>query len=89
LFDALKTPFSVRATNTTRLLTRVDLTTQFDFRGACREPMLELEPYVPWSSAFLAMRRDCYDATRDQHLSAAIRDLSDFLSHEPLALDPR
>ena len=89
LFDALKAPFSVRATDTTRLLTRVDLTTHFDFRGACREAIGELEPHVPWNGAFLAMRRDCYDATRDQRLPAAIRDLNDFLTHEPQALDPR
>ena len=89
LFDALKAPFSVRATDTTRLLTRVDLTTHFDFRGACREAIGELEPHVPWTGAFLAMRRDCYDATRDQRLPAAIRDLNDFLAHEPLTLDPR
>ena len=89
LFDALKPPFSVRATDTTRLLTRLDLTTHFDFRGACREAISELEPHVPWNGAFLAMRRDCYAATGDQRLAIAIRDLSEFLAHEPLALDPR
>ncbi len=89
LFDALKPPFSVRATDTTRLLTRLDLTTHFDFRGACREAISELEPHVPWNGAFLAMRRDCYEATGDQRLAIAIRDLNELLAHEPLALDPR
>ncbi len=89
LFDALKLPFSVRATETTRLLTRVDLTAHFDFRGACREAISELEPHVPWTGVFLGMRRDCYAATGDQRLPIAIRDLNEFLSHEPQALDPR
>jgi len=89
LFDALKAPFSVRATDTARLLTRVDLTTRFDFLGTCREALGELEAHVPWTSAFLTMRRDCYQATNDPRLGVAISDLNDFFSHEPFPLAPR
>ena len=89
LFDALKAPFSVRATDTARLLTRVDLTTRFDFLGTCREALGELEAHVPWTSAFLTMRRDCYQATNDPRAGVAISDLNDFFSHEPFPLAPR
>lgn len=89
LFDALKTPFSVRAVDTARALTRLDLTTRFDAAGTCREAIGELEPHVPWTGAFLAMRRDCYQATADARLAVASRDLYEFLSREPLPLDPR
>ena len=89
LFDALKEPFSVRAADTPRLLTRADLTVRFDFRGACQEAIGDLEPYVPWTGAFLALRRDCYQATGDPRLAAALRDLDEFLSREPLPLTPR
>ena len=32
------------------------------------------------------MRRDCYQATNDARLPAALRDLDEYLSREPLAL---
>jgi spermidine synthase len=89
LFDTLKEPFSVRAVETSRLLTRVELAARFDFRGACREAIGDLEPHVPWTGAFLVRRRDCYQATGDPRLAAALRDLDEFLSREPLPLTPR
>jgi hypothetical protein len=89
LFDALKEPFSVRAADTPRLLARADLTVRFDFRGACQEAIGDLEPHVPWTGAFLALRRDCYQATGNPRLAAALRDLDEFLSREPLPLTPR
>ena len=67
----------------------VDLATRFDFKGACREPIGALEPYVPWTAAFLVRRRDCYQANDDPRLAAATRDLNDFLVREPLPLVPR
>ena len=89
LFDALKAPFSVRATDTARILARADLMTRFDFKGACREAIGEMEPYAAWSGQFLVMRRDCYQANNDPRLPDARRDLDEFLSREPVALAPR
>ena len=87
LFDALRQPFSVRAVDDARLLTMVDLAARFDFKGACREPMGALDPHVPWTVAFLEMRRDCYRANNDPRLATATRDLNAFLANEPLALE--
>jgi len=89
LFDALRQPFSVRAIDSMRVLLMAELTTRFDFKGACREPMGAVEPHVPWTAAFLVMRRNCYQENNDPRLAAATRDLNDFLAHEPLALVPR
>ena len=89
LFDALKEPFSVRAADTPRLVTRVDLAVRFDFRGACQSAFSDLEPHVPWTQSLLVMRRDCYQAANDPRLPGALRDLEDFASREPLPLTPR
>ena len=35
------------------------------------------------------MRRDCYQATNDPRLAAALRDLDEYFSREPLPLAPR
>jgi hypothetical protein len=88
LFVALREPFSVRATDTARLMTRVDLATRVDFEGTCRDAIDELEPHVPWTGRFLVLRRDCYQATADPRLGAALRDLGEFASGEPLPLAP-
>ena len=66
-----------------------DLATRVDFKGMCREPLAALEPYVPWTRAFLVMRRDCYQATGDPRLAVALRELGEFLSGEPLPIAPR
>ena len=89
LFDALRQPFSLRALDDMRLLTLTDLSNRFDFVGTCREPIGALEPYVPWTAAFLILRRDCYQATADPRVTTATRDLDDFFTHEPLPLAPR
>lgn len=69
-----------------RLLAVASLARSVDFRGLCRETVGAFEPHVPWTRAFLAMRRDCYDAIGDARLARATRDLNDFLSHETVPL---
>jgi hypothetical protein len=66
-----------------------ELAGRFDFKGACREPVNALEPYVPWTAEFVVMRHDCYQATGDPRLASALRDLDEYLSGEPLPLAPR
>jgi hypothetical protein len=89
LFDALAERFSVQAMDTPRQITRVNLATALDFRSVCQEAVGALEPCVPWSEPFLVMRRDCYQATNDARLTAALRDLDEYLSREPVPLAPR
>ena len=89
LFDAIRQPFAVRAIDETRLLTELDLTTQFDFRGSCREPIAAFEPHVPWTAGFLLLRRDCYQASGDPRLAVAVRDLNAFVAQQPQPLAPR
>ena len=79
----------MQAVDTLRQLTRVNLAVPLDFRGVCQEAIGGLEPHVPWSYPFLVMRRDCYQATNDARLPAALRDLDEYLSREPVPLAPR
>jgi spermidine synthase len=89
LFDALRQPFSLEAFDDLRLLTMTALSNQIDLAATCREPVGALEPYVPWTPAFLVARRDCYQATKDPRLRIAVRDLEDYLAREPLPLAVR
>ena len=89
MFDALEKPFSVRAADVPRVVTRADLAVHVGFTGACQVALAEVEPHVPWARPFLIMRRDCYQATNDPRLPDALRDLGEFISHEPLPLVPR
>jgi hypothetical protein len=89
LFDALRQPFSLEAFDDLRLLTMTALSNQIDLAATCCEPVGALEPYVPWTPAFLVARRDCYQATKDPRLRIAVRDLEDYLAREPLPLAVR
>ena len=89
LYEALIEPFSIRAADSDRLLMAADLTTRFDFRGACRKPIAALEPYVPWTKSLLTLRRDCYRETGDPLRVRAARELQEFLDAEPPRLVAR
>ncbi len=89
LYEALRRPFSVLHSDTNRLVASAELASQFDFAGACREPIGAMEPYVPWTAEFLTQRRDCYRAADDPRLAVAQRDLEDFFAHESFPLATR
>ena len=89
LFDALAERFSVQAVDTLRLIARVNLAVPLDFKNLCQQAIGELEPHVPWSQPFLMARRDCYQATNDARLPAALHDLDEYFSREPLPLGTR
>jgi spermidine synthase len=89
LYEALRQPFSLRAAEVQRLLASVEIAKHFDFRSACQAPVGALEPRVPWTSAFLLTRRDCYQANGDPRLANADRDIEAFFAHEPLPLSVR
>src|SRR5262249_36268080 len=89
LYEALREPMSARAVDNQRKLTQLEVATRFDFRGRCREPIEALEPYVPWTGGFLALRRDCYQLNDDPRVAVANRDLNDFIAGEPLPIAPR
>ena len=87
MYAALREPFSVRAADEDRLGTMAGLTRVIDFRGLCRDAVGAFEPHVPWTSQFLGLRRDCYEAVGDPRLEAATRDIIDFISREGLPLE--
>ncbi len=89
LYDALAEPFSLRAVDNVRLMTRLELSARFDFKGTCRASIDALEPHVPWTGHFLTLRRDCYQLNDDPRLALANRDLNEFMAHEPLPIAPR
>ena len=89
LYAAIGQPFAVHAIDETRLLTQADLSAQFDFAGSCREPIGAFEPNVPWTAAFLVVRRDCYRAAGDPRLEVALRDLNAFVAQQPQPLAAR
>ena len=86
MFEALREPFAVGELHEQRLLQSADLTRQLDFATMCRPAVDAFGEHVPWSGNFLALRRDCYQTTRDPRLDVAQRDLNDFLAGEALPL---
>jgi hypothetical protein len=86
MFDVLRTPFAVDALDEQRLMTRTALAQKADFKGLCRDAIGALEGHVPWTAAFLSVRRDCYAAVGDSRLAQATRDTIEFMSHEPVPL---
>ena len=86
MFDVLQSPFSVDSLHEQRLLTRTALAQMADFKGLCRDALRPLEAHVPWTSAFLSVRRECYATVGDSLLARATRDTVDFVAHEPLPL---
>jgi hypothetical protein len=88
IYTALGVPFSVLATEETRLVTRAEVTRLVDFPGLCGEAVGALEPYVPWSESFLRLRRDCYQATNSPLLPIAAEELDEFLANAAQQLIP-
>jgi hypothetical protein len=78
MFDAMGQPFAVRGLEDIRIITRANLSRQIDFAGLCAGVIGALEPDVPWNDAFLALRRDCYQASSNPRLAEANRDLAAF-----------
>jgi spermidine synthase len=86
LYDALAPPFALRALESNRLVNAAFLARHGDFKALCREPIAQLEPYVPWNSEFLNLRLDCYRAVGDPRTEVARRELNEYLAREPLPL---
>jgi hypothetical protein len=86
MFAALDEPFSVHAVQDERRINAALLTPVADFPRTCAAAFGALEPYVPWRSEFLLMRRDCYQTTGDPRLARAMRDLAAFAAREPAPL---
>jgi hypothetical protein len=87
MFEALKEPLAVKVADHRRRSALAVLSTNADFKGLCAQAVGALEPNVPWAVEFLTLRRNCYAETGDQRLSAATRDLNEFLSMTGLPLD--
>lgn len=77
LYDALAEPFAVNLLQDERHLARFRIAR----RAAperCAEALAPLEPWVPWQSAMLRPRVDCYTATGDPALARARRELAEY-----------
>jgi spermidine synthase len=83
---ALGEPFSLKVNDHPRRVVVAFLTRQADFTGLCGNAIAALEPNVPFVHDFLALRRQCYEATGDPKLAVATRELNEFLSMQGLSL---
>jgi hypothetical protein len=75
---ALNGAFAVRTLDDERLIAMVSLTRLPGLERLCEPALAPLEPHVPWTRAFLALRRQCYQLTASPRLATAERDLNDF-----------
>ncbi len=78
MYAALELPFAARALDHSRQESRLLLSEVFDFRGRCVEALGPMEPYVPWTAAFLTFRARCYEAAGSAWVDRARRDLVEF-----------
>jgi len=87
MMRALQPPFAVRTLDDERLIIAASLTQLIGFDTSCKPAVAPLEPHVPWTRAFLTLRRSCYQTIRDPRLATAERDLNAFLAGDrpPLA----
>ena len=79
----------MHAVEGSRRIAQIEVASTFDFKGRCLTSMDGLEPYVPWTARFLAMRRDCYQMNGDPRVAAAARDVNDYIAGEPAPIAPR
>jgi hypothetical protein len=87
MIEALREPFAVKVADHRRRVAVAFLTSHADFKAMCADAIGALEPNVPWAGDFLALRRDCYAETGNSRLSAATRELNEYLLMEGLPLD--
>jgi spermidine synthase len=87
MIAALREPFAVKVADHRRRVAVAFLTSNVDFKALCADAIGALEPNVPWSGDFLALRRDCYAETGSTRLAAATRELNEYLSMEGLPLN--
>ena len=88
LYAALKEPFSVYLNNEERLkcLVRMAHIHDGDHPSSLTLEAIELlEPHIPWTSDFLALRNRCYDALKPERADEALEDLRSFYRNEPRA----
>jgi len=87
LFAELAEPFAVALADEERILTRLQLAGSLDRKEACVEAFADLEPWVAWDEATLSARVGCYTAADHPLLTRARRELAEWRSRQPPALD--
>ena len=87
LFAELAEPFAVALADEERILTRLQLAGSLDRKDACVEAFADLEPWVAWDEATLSARVGCYTAADHPLLTRARRELAEWRSRQPPALD--
>ena len=91
LYQALREPFSAFNSDEPRLmkLLSVGILLDKDSYGSHTLAAIEPEePYVPWQSGFLQIRKSCYKAIGSPRLAQAERELDQFLKEQPANFDP-
>ena len=83
LYEALSSPFAIRAVDQERRLSRVFVARSGGLWKECRDAMASLEPDVPWRPDILRTRAECYERTGDTRAAAAAADLQEYLAAEP------
>src|SRR5207302_4276735 len=82
MFFAIGKPFQVHAVEDARLIAQAQLSMRIDEPHVCADAVGALEPNVPWTLAFLILRRDCYARGRNAAVPAAQHDLAEFGARE-------
>jgi hypothetical protein len=83
---ALAQPLALRAMEDARLQLAATMGMHVDNGQGCRTAVGALDPYAPWTAAFLQVRWDCYRRTGDARAAGAERDLAQFLAGEAMPL---
>jgi spermidine synthase len=78
-FDALESPFSVRAVDDARLQARLIAALRLGLAPTCLAALAPFEPDVPWRADVLVFRRSCYEAHGDPRVTRALEDLEQYL----------
>ncbi|HEX7831771.1 MAG TPA: fused MFS/spermidine synthase [Thermoanaerobaculia bacterium] len=88
-YDLLAVPFAAHASDSQRMLTRLQLATNLT-KGQCNPLAIEaLQPFevaVPWDRFFLRSRLTCYERFNHPLLAKARKDWDEYLKNEPLPL---
>jgi hypothetical protein len=80
LYEALASPFSLRALEQERRISRVLVARSGGLWDRCREAMAPLEQYLPWRADLLRARAECYARAGDPRAARADADLQGFLA---------
>jgi hypothetical protein len=83
LYEALGTPFAVRALDDDRRLSRVLIARSGGLWDRCPAALAPLEQHLPWRPDLLRARAECYQRAGDPRATGASADLEEFVAAQP------